>query len=212
MNPLTHKSRIEGMVADRNMWRLATVGLVIANIVISAGWLKSSGEVRTTLVPAEIRKSFWIQGDDVSQEYLEQMGLYFAELALNITPNSVDYKAEVFLKYVNPMAHGPLKTRMMLEAQRIKRINASQAFFPRELNFDTPGKRVAIRGDLVTFVGEQRIKTESQTWRLALAMSGGMMSVTEFIKVDNDDPFEKKPQKKQQDVDPAATAAGEHNG
>lgn len=212
MNPTTHKTRLEGAVADRNLWRISTLGLVVANLLIASGWLMSTGNERTILIPTEIRKSFWVEGGDVSQEYLEQMALYFLQLGLNVTPGSIDYQAETFLKYVDPAAQGALKTQMLLEAQRIKRVSGAQTFFPREIFFDMPKQRVAVRGELVKFVGEQKVKTEGQTWRVTFAYGGGKLAVTEFMQVSDDDPFEAKPKKKRDEKkagsDTAAADAG----
>jgi conjugal transfer pilus assembly protein TraE len=207
MTPGTHKSHIEGARADRNAWRFASIALVIANLIAISGWLMNSGNQRTLIVPTEIHKSFWIEDERVSEEYLEQMALYFTQLVLNVTPNTVDYQSDVFLRYVDPRAYGPMKTQLIIESGRVKRNSAAQAFFPREARFDTLRQRVAIKGDVITFVGEQKVKTASETWRTSFAIAGGKMSVTEFKKVNNDDPFEtKKP------VGAATSVAPEHVG
>lgn len=208
MRPDTHKTHIEGATADRNAWRLIAAGLMFANLVTAVGWLMSAGDERTVVVPTEMHKTFWIEDTQASPEYLEQMALYFIRLALDITPSAVDYQSEVFLRYVDPRAYGQLKTELILEAERVKRMSASQAFFPREIEFDVRKRRVAVRGDLTTFIGEQRVRTEPQTWRITFALAGGKMSVTEFIKVDNDDPFETKKNK----TGVRAAAIAEHDG
>lgn len=195
MKPDKHKTHIEGATADRNAWRLIATGLMLANLVTAGGWLMSVGDERTVVVPTEMHKTFWIEDKKASPEYLEQMALYFIHLALDITPSAVDYQSDVFLRYVDPRAYGQLKTKLILEAERVKRLSASQAFFPREIEFDVRNRRVAVRGDLTTFVGEQKVRTEPQAWRISFALAGGKMSVTEFIKVDNDDPFETKQNK-----------------
>ena len=69
--------------------RLVVAGLLLLAIFNGGSFWKLIGTERTVLVPPEIRRSFWVSGDAVSREYLEEMAYWYAGMALNITPASV---------------------------------------------------------------------------------------------------------------------------
>ena len=63
---------------------------VAANIVTALIAYRLVGYERVIVVPPAVHKSFWVENDRVSAEYLEQMGYFLIQLALNVTPQSVD--------------------------------------------------------------------------------------------------------------------------
>ena len=66
---------------------LVVVGiLALSTVILSAGYLYKSEKI--ILVPPHIKKTLWVQGGEVSQEYLEEMGLYVAKLLLDLSPGS----------------------------------------------------------------------------------------------------------------------------
>ena len=120
-------------------------GLVLGQVLSLVVVLNLLGSVRTLVVPPSINKSFWVERDMASAEYLEQMGSFIAWLVLDVTPASIDWKKDMLLGYVEPAQHGALKTRQDLEAARLKRINASTAFMPQQLVPSEDAQSVVVR-------------------------------------------------------------------
>ena len=81
-------------------------------------------------MPPTINKSFWVESDKVSADYLEQMGYFLAQLVLNVTPQSVDYQSNLLLQYAAPASYGELKTAMAVAGERLKRDGAATVFSP----------------------------------------------------------------------------------
>ena len=79
---------------------LAILSILGSFILAAALFIQVNKSHRETLVPPHINKTFWIDGEKVSPEYLEQMGLFVLQLAVNNTPSSVDYNNQVLLRYV----------------------------------------------------------------------------------------------------------------
>jgi len=157
---------------------LAT-GQVIALLVI----LNLLGSVRTLIVPPSINKSFWVERDKASSEYLEQMGSFIAWLILDVTPASIDWKKEVLLGYVEPDQHGAMKTRQELEATRLKRINASTVFMPQQLVPSEDAQTVVVRGRLRTLVNGQETANDSKAYLVEFSYAGGRMHLKTFKEV-----------------------------
>jgi conjugal transfer pilus assembly protein TraE len=141
------------------------------------------GSERTVVVPPSINKSFWVNRDKASTEYLEQMGAFIAWLVLDVTPASIDWKKDLLLGYVEPDQYGLLKTRQELEASRLKRINASTVFQPQQLVASEATQSVVVRGRLRTLVNGEETSNDLKAYQVELSYIGGRMHLKTFKEV-----------------------------
>lgn len=177
---------------------MVAITLVVANLVLIAKVM--TADTRTYITPPSIEKGFWISGRDASPEYLEQMALWFTQLALNITPSSMKYQNEVLLRYVDPVLHGEIKTRAAMNVERARRDEVSQVFYVSNYRIDTPKMRVALTGTLQRWVGSTQVTPEQRTYRIAFRMNAGSIIVSEFKEADPNDPFNRKADRGADDV------------
>ena len=157
------------------------VGHVVALVVI----LNLIGTVRTVVVPPSIDKSFWVSRDRASSEYLEQMGSFIAWLVLDVTPSSIDWKKGVLLGYVEPGQYGALKTRQEVEAERLKRINASTLFMPQQLVASEDTQSVVVRGRLRTLVNGFETGNDLKAYLVEFSFNGARMHLKTFKELPN---------------------------
>ena len=157
------------------------IGHVVALIVI----LNLIGTVRTVIVPPSIDKSFWVSRDKASSEYLEQMGSFIAWLVLDVTPSSIDWKKGVLLGYVEPGQYGALKTRQEVEAERLKRINASTLFMPQQLVPSEDAQTVVVRGRLRTLVNGFEAANDLKAYLVEFSFNGARMHLKTFKELPN---------------------------
>ena len=157
------------------------IGHVVALIVI----LNLIGTVRTVVVPPSIDKSFWVSRDKASSEYLEQMGSFIAWLVLDVTPSSIDWKKGVLLGYVEPGQYGALKTRQEVEAERLKRINASTLFMPQQLVPSEDAQTVVVRGRLRTLVNGFETANDLKAYLVEFSFNGTRMHLKTFKELPN---------------------------
>ena len=157
------------------------IGHVVALIVI----LNLIGTVRTVIVPPSIDKSFWVSRDKASSEYLEQMGSFIAWLVLDVTPSSIDWKKGVLLGYVEPGQYGALKTRQEVEAERLKRINASTLFMPQQLVPSEDAQTVVVRGRLRTLVNGFETGNDLKAYLVEFSFNGARMHLKTFKELPN---------------------------
>ncbi|WP_286757975.1 type IV conjugative transfer system protein TraE [Ralstonia sp. RL] len=159
---------------------LTVSGLILALLLCLVIILNLIGTERTIVVPPSIDKTFWVTKDRVSREYLEQMGSFIAWLILDVSPASIDWKKDILLNYVAPDEHGAMKSRQEIEAERLKRINASTSFLPQQLVPHEDKQTVVIRGRLRTQVNGQDTATETKAYLAEFQYAGGRMHLKAF--------------------------------
>jgi len=178
------------------------VGSVLANFVLAVFTLRFAGHQRIVVVPPTIHKTFWVESDRVSGEYLEEMGYFLMQLTLNVTPQSVDHQAKVLLQYAAPAVYGELKMALLAAAERLKRDGASTVFSPQDLIVDERTQRVGVRGQLTTFISDRRVAEVLKGYAIELQYSGGRVFLKSFRETKPNDPLETQPRPA-----PAAAAA-----
>lgn len=159
-------------------------GQIIALLVI----LNLLGTVRTVVVPPSINKSFWVIRDKASSEYLEQMASFIAWLVLDVTPSSIDWKKDMLLGYVESDQYGALKTRQEVEAERLKRINATTVFAPQQLVPSEDTQTVVVRGRLRTLVNGFETANEPKAYLVEFSYSGARMHLKTFKEIPHANP------------------------
>ncbi|WP_136415884.1 type IV conjugative transfer system protein TraE [Herbaspirillum sp. ST 5-3] len=164
---------------------LAVAGLVFALILALAIILKQLGSERTVVVPPSIDKSFWVTKDRVSKEYLEQMGAFVGWLILDVSPESIDWKKDILLSYVTADQSGAMKTRQDLEAERLKRMNASTFFAPKQLVPNEDTQSIVLVGRLRTQVNGQDTTTDTKSYLAEFAYLGGRVHLKTFKEIPN---------------------------
>ena len=66
---------------------------MLANVTLAAFAMHMAGRERVVVVPPSINKTFWVESERVSAEYLEQMAYFLLQLKLNVTPQSIDHQS-----------------------------------------------------------------------------------------------------------------------
>lgn len=155
------------------------IGHVVALLVI----LHLLGTVRTVVVPPSLNKTFWVTRDKASNEYLEQMAAFIAWLVLDVTPASIDWKKDMLLGYVEPDLYGPLRTRQEVEAERLKRINATTQFAPQQLVPSENNQNVVIRGRLRTLINGVETANDLKAYLIEFSYAGARMHLKTFKEI-----------------------------
>jgi conjugal transfer pilus assembly protein TraE len=189
--------RLDWLRADQASARRATALLAIllavsmlATLLLAIHTPRQAGRERVVVVPPAIHKTFWVETERVSPEYLEQMGYFLAQLTLNVTPQSVEHQSRLLLQYAAPASWGDLRTAMAANAERIKRDGASTVFSPQDLQVDERTQRVGLRGLLTTFISDRRVSEVSKGYAIELQYAGGRIFLKTFRETNPNDPLE----------------------
>jgi conjugal transfer pilus assembly protein TraE len=160
------------------------------NLLLAVSALRLAGHERVVLVPPTIHKSFWVEAERVSPEYLEQMGYFLLQLTLNVTPQSVDQQAKLLLQYAAPASYGELRTALAAAAERIKRDSAATVFSAQDISVDGERLRVGVRGQLTTFISDRRVSESTKGYALEFETRGGRIYLKAFRETLPNDPLD----------------------
>lgn len=180
---------------------LLLAGSMLANVTLAVFAIRMADRERVVVVPPSISKSFWVESERVSAEYLEQMAYFLLQLTLNVTPQSVDHQSRVLLQYAAPASFGELRSALATAAERVKRDGASTVFSAQDLAVDEHAQRVGVRGLLTTFISDRRVSEVSKGYAIELQYSGGRIFLKAFRETSPNDPLEIQAQSR---VAPAA--------
>lgn len=167
-----------------------TVAFLLLIIMLEAGVLvKTLGMEKTVIVPPDIHRSFWVSGNEVSKSYLEQMAYWYAGLALNVTPAIGEYQKGLFLKYATPADAGRLESEMGARLAFLSRNSAATQFTAQSLNGDEKAMKVAITGNLITYVGDKKAGEKHTVYLVGFRYLNGRLHVSEFRETSEQDQF-----------------------
>jgi conjugal transfer pilus assembly protein TraE len=173
----------------KSLFQALMFASIATNLLLSVSLVSADRTHRETIVPPEIKKSFWVEDSKVSAEYLEQMGTFLLQLALNNTPVNSEYNAKMLLKYAAPASYGELEKMLLINAKHLKDDNASTMFSPRSVTPNDRDNSIAFSGVLTTFIGDKRVSELQKNYLVKLGYSGGHIYVLELRETDAKQPF-----------------------
>ncbi|NUZ08551.1 type IV conjugative transfer system protein TraE [Piscinibacter koreensis] len=142
------------------------------------------GSDRTVIVPPNIDRTFWVTKEKASREYLEEMASYVAWLVLDVTPSTVDWKKNVLLNWVAPDQHAAMKTKMDLEAERLRGNNATTFFLVQQLAADEAKQSVVVTGRLRRQInGADVTEPETRSYLAQFQYAGGRVHIQSFKEI-----------------------------
>jgi conjugal transfer pilus assembly protein TraE len=168
-------------------WLVIWMGaIVLVQVFVAARLI---GSEKTILVPPEIKRSFWVSGNAVSKEYLEEMAYWYAGLALNVAPIASDYQNNLFLKFAIPSEYGRLQAEMGARAEFLKKNNTATQFTVRNIMTDDKNLRVALSGTLYTWTSDKKAGERNVTYMLGFRFMNGKLYVSDFKETSDQHPF-----------------------
>ena len=185
MNPIQAGNDLKALRTAVFQQRLAIIGLVLCLMLALTLMYGMVGRERIVVTPPTIHKSFWVESDKVDPSYLEQMGGFMAWLILDVSPQSIDWKKSTLLEYVAPDAYGALQTPQNLEADRLRRLNATTQFSIAQLQPDEQTLSVVVRGRLATFINGTRTSDVERDYLARFDYTGNRIHLKKFEEVTN---------------------------
>lgn len=172
---------------DRNARKNVMIAGLMAALLLSLLTLvQTIGTSRTVITPPSIERSFWVTNNRASSDYLEQMAAFSAWLILDVTPVSAEWKKQTLLQFTTPDATGELKTRIELEAERLKKLNGATYFAPRQFSSSEDTQAVLISGQLRTQVNGENTSSVDKQYLAKFVFKGGRMHLADFKEVVNE--------------------------
>lgn len=166
--------------------RLAMGGMIGSLLIALLIIYELIGAQRVIVTPPQVSQPFWVSGKHVDASYLEQMGGYVAWLILDVTPGTINWKKDTLLTFVEPEEYGKLKIKQEVEAERLKKLNASTYFLLQQLEPDQEKQKVLLTGRLRTYVNGQETSVVPKQYKAEFTYRGGRTHLKTFEEVKDD--------------------------
>ena len=158
--------------------------LSVCQLLSLAGIVSLIGSERTVIVPPNIDRTFWVTRDKASREYLEQMAGYVTWLMLDVSPSTIDWKRNVLLNYVAPDQHAAMKTKMDLEADRLRTNNAATSFLVQQFTANEKEQSVVVAGRLRRQINGADIgEPDTRAYFAQFEYAGGRVHIKTFKEI-----------------------------
>lgn len=182
-----YTSRVAALTGINRFLMLLLIGSSVVNLFLAFFIVTTDRSEKIIITPPIVERSFWVQGEDVSEEYLSQMATWFLSLNLTYNSDNARAQAEILLPYLHPSKHAALSQKIEKQLVAIKRYNESSVFYITEvavLNND-----VALIGDLRRTAGRTQIENRKAAYKVSFKFDTGRLTVYDISEVKVDDPF-----------------------
>lgn len=156
------------------------------NIIQGVNNYRLQTEQKVAVTPMLFGAPFAVSQNQADASYLEQLGLSFVALRLNVTPETVDAQHAQLLRYVYPGAQNSLKVQLAEDAKRIKDNNVNATFYMTSVRSYPAENRVDFRGELKTWIGDSAPYSEIKQYVLQFNRVDGVSWLARFGEVNNE--------------------------
>ncbi|TWY00960.1 type IV conjugative transfer system protein TraE [Klebsiella pneumoniae] len=164
---------------------LLTLSLA-TNIIQGINNYRLQTEQKVAVTPMLFRAPFAVSQNQADASYIEQLGLSFVALRLNVTPETVDAQHQQLLRYVLPASQNSLKVQLAEDAKRIKDNNVNSTFYMTSMRAWPAENRVDIRGELKTWIGDSKPYSEIKSYVIQFSRVDGVSWLARFGEINNE--------------------------
>lgn len=177
------QKRLTYLHVQRNILAaMVAVGLIV---LLLQTWLLFFKKERVIISPPELNQSYWVEGDQFSASYLEEMAVFFSHLMLDVTEANILAQGDILLRYVLPEAYGTFKAKILEDRQKLQKLQLSLHFTPKTI--DVVGKLVVeVTGVLANHVASSRVSQSNDTYRITFASKKGRLFLAAFELIKSD--------------------------
>lgn len=152
--------------------------LMAIGLILNASVFKV--KERIIVVPPKVTAEFWIESGKASPAYIEQMGVFFAILGGNLSPENAGFNVDVLVQYLPIDRYSDLKADLVAQAVYIKKNNITQVFFPRSTKL-TGENSVIVEGTVIRNIGTVKVSQETMVINVKLRLNDYVMQLDEFF-------------------------------
>ncbi len=161
-----------------NFFLRSTIILLSAGLILNATVFREN--TRVIVVPPTLTEEFWVEKGKASPAYLEQMGVFIATLAGNLSPRSAEYNIEALLKYIDPSRISEVKDDLKAQALYIKKNNISQTYYADSASVDIKQQVVTVEGQVTRNIGSIKVSEEKMRVYIGMKVKEYSIKVTDL--------------------------------
>ncbi|NGX47092.1 MAG: hypothetical protein K1000chlam3_00461 [Chlamydiae bacterium] len=174
------KKNVGKMQYQRNVLTTFCFIVLLSNLLLVL--LALTKRERIIIVPPTIEKEFWIEGKKFSPTYLEQFGIFLAQLLLNKSPESVSLQNRILLRFVAPDYYPIFKKALEQEKNEMIEKDLSYIFFPDKVQVLPERKQIILEGNRLAYLGTEEFLNETQRYILNFSFARGSLLLKELVK------------------------------
>jgi len=173
MNRMIFEKSLYGLEMQRNVL-LGLSFLMSGTLVLLSIFLFTKRE-RIIVVPPVIEKEFWVDSNQISPSYLEQIGLFIGQLILGKSSHSAAAQRAVLLRHVDPGFVGTLRKRLIEEEEILKKQNAAYVFYPIDIKTCLADMSLTLSGERLLFVAGSQVSSKKEEYTLCFSYEGARL-------------------------------------
>jgi conjugal transfer pilus assembly protein TraE len=183
MRHAIQKSLLMHLITRRNAFLSIAIISLFTNLILVIAFITCLGKERIILVPPTIEKSFWVENNLVSAEYLSEMSHFFIGLRFNVSPSTAETQREMLLRYVDPSIYEALKTQMLSDAVHINKEHISSVFYPVDIKVQANELKTTLIGDFVSTIGTTTLPAQRVAYEITYGYHEGRLWIKTFNEV-----------------------------
>jgi len=175
------------ILKQRNALGIAALVLIVLVVILFT--IGTTRDREIVLQPI-LRSPLTVSSSGVSEDYLELVTRDTALIALNRSPENLNYWMDSILEIASPENHGALKRDLMKIVQEQGGSSISQYFTISSMRVDPETLSSEVTGTLHTVVGSKAVTAEIKTFRFIWQYSGLSLQLKGFGMVSKVKPDE----------------------
>lgn len=180
--------KIKRLITIRNVLLLVLLSMTCAFLRLSS--LVGKREERVVIIPPT-GNPYWIEKTQVSEEYLQEMGLYLSMFLVDRTPLDVEFKNNRLLEHVHVDSYHSLKKILVEEADVIKKSDHAFHFIKQKALMDPQNFTYTIKGVQRIYIPRSKkaafIKEEEVSYTLSFQVEEGRLFLKHIHKETHDE-------------------------
>ena len=170
--------RMTNFEYQRNML-LGLVSILLILLLVLSACLFFRSE-RVIVLPPEVKREFWVEGNRFSPEYLEEMAVYFLHLALDVNQTTLPYNTEILSRYSDVETANYLREKYARDIKKLKDNDASTSFEVKEVTVFPEVNVVRVSGRIKHYFGSKCIKERLTTYEVVFKTYRGRLFFKEI--------------------------------
>lgn len=139
---------------------------------------------KIVVLPPEVKRGFWVSGNQFSREYLEDMATFFLHLALDVNQSNFTYNSEILMRYADTESGNYLRQKFARDKEKLKKNDAATTFDIKELKIFLDKNTVRAEGKLKQYVGSRVIKESNEIYEVSFKAYQGRLFFKEIKRIE----------------------------
>lgn len=165
-----------------DLFKIFSFVLIAANLFLTTVIITSSKNEKIIITPPVITSEFESVGNTFSYSYFEQIGKSLSDSLLTVSPYNIDKTYDSIQGFFSsdPDEAMQIKQYLLKEADRIKKDNVYQAFYPLKTIVNNKQNKFAVEGLLKAMTGNVVIEERKTSIEFSYIISNKKIVIKSF--------------------------------